>query len=432
MAKVFQEIKTKKLRQILNNEKVQIIDIRPSEAYNGWKLKNENRGGHIIDARSFPYKWFSCANWIDIVKRKELSSEQKTIIYGYENDLSYKAAEKFKEAGYTNINIYTGFVDEWAFDEHLPMQNISRCNHLVYAEWLKELIETKAAPEYHNNKFVICHVHYRNPFDYKQGHIPEAVSVDTNTLESPKTWNRCSPEELKETLESLGIDKDTTVILYGHFADPDNKDLYPGSKAGDIGSMRAAAIMLYAGIEDVRVLNGGLQSWVDAGFEISTDIAAPNPVKDFGAEIPVHPEYFIDTPEAEEYIKSPNKNLVCVRSWPEYIGEVSGYNYIEKKGRIPGAVFSDCGTDAYHMERYRNIDHTMREFHETERIWNEIGITPDKHNAFYCGTGWRGSEAFLNAWLMGWPNVSVYDGGWFEWSNLDKPFKTGIPKNDRP
>ncbi len=37
-------------------------------------------------------------------------------------------------------------------------------------------------------------------------------------------------------------------------------------------------------------------------------------------------------------IKSETADIVCVRSWPEYIGEVSGYNYIEKKGRIPGAM----------------------------------------------------------------------------------------------
>ncbi len=36
--------------------------------------------------------------------------------------------------------------------------------------------------------------------------------------------------------------------------------------------------------------------------------------------------------------------------------------------------------------------------------------------AFYCGTGWRASETFFYAYLMDWPNVSVYDGGWFEWS----------------
>lgn len=29
---------------------------------------------------------------------------------------------------------------------------------------------------------------------------------------------------------------------------------------------------------------------------------------------------------------------------------------------------------------------------------------------------WRASLDFYYAWLMGWENISVYDGGWFEWS----------------
>jgi thiosulfate/3-mercaptopyruvate sulfurtransferase len=127
-------------------------------------------------------------------------------------------------------------------------------------------------------------------------------------------------------------------------------------------------------------------------------------------------------------LQASDKNLVCIRSWSEFTGEVSGYNYIKKKGRIPGAVFANCGSDAYHMENYRNLDHTTREYHEIERMWAEAGIGPDKHNAFYCGTGWRGSEAFFNAWLMGWPRVSVFDGGWFEWSNdHENPYETGVP-----
>lgn len=185
---------------------------------------------------------------------------------------------------------------------------------------------------------------------------------------------------------------------------------------------------MFAGVKDVRVLNGGFQSWKDEGFEISYNDEPKNIINDFGKIIPENPHLAVDTPEAKELIKSPKAELVCVRSYPEYIGEVSGYNYIEKKGRIPGAVFADCGSDAYHMENYRNLDHTTREFNEIVDNWKKDGITPDKHLAFYCGTGWRGSEAWFNAWLMGWPNVSVYDGGWFEWSNdPDNPTETGTP-----
>ncbi|MCK9422050.1 MAG: L-histidine N(alpha)-methyltransferase [Bacteroidales bacterium] len=82
------------------------------------------------------------------------------------------------------------------------------------------------------------------------------------------------------------------------------------------------------------------------------------------------------------------------------------------------------------MENYRNVDQTSREYHEIAENWIKSGITPDKHLAFYCGTGWRGSEAWFNAWLMGWPRVSVYDGGWFEWSSdPDNPVETGIPEH---
>jgi thiosulfate/3-mercaptopyruvate sulfurtransferase len=210
---------------------------------------------------------------------------------------------------------------------------------------------------------------------------------------------------------------------------PDNADDFPGSAAGHIGAIRNAMIMIYAGVKDVRVLNGGFQSWIDAGFEIATDDVPKNRVTDFGVEIPANPEIIVDIDVAKEMIKSDNAELVCVRSWPEYIGEVSGYNYIEKKGHIPGAIFGNCGSDAYHMENYRNVDHTTREAQEVEAIWRKVGITPDKHLAFYCGTGWRGSEAWFNAWLMGWPNVSVFDGGWFEWSNdPSNPYETGIPE----
>jgi len=120
--------------------------------------------------------------------------------------------------------------------------------------------------------------------------------------------------------------------------------------------------------------------------------------------------------------------LVSIRSWQEFIGERSGYHYIEKKGRIPGAIFGNCGSDAYHMENYRNFDHTMRECHEIAEAWAQEGITPDKKLAFYCGTGWRGSEAFMNAYLMGWPDIAVYDGGWFEWSSdTGNPVESGLP-----
>ena len=422
---------TKDLLARLNMEKVKAVDVRPVEAYNGWKLNNEARGGHIAGAKSLPKKWLKYIDWIEIVRHKNILPENEIIVYGYLPEETKQVAERFLKSGYNNIGVYNDFLNDWVTNADLPMQKLERYRNLVSATWVNELISGKQPAEYQNDDFVIAHSHYRNRDAYLSGHIPGAIDIDTNALEAEDTWNRRSPDQLKKALEAHGITANTTVILYGKYMDPDNDDEFPGSAAGDIGAIRNAFIMMYAGVKDVRILNGGFQSWQDAGFETSFADEAKRKVADFGASIPQKPELVVDTPEAKAMIASPDAELVCVRSWPEYIGEVSGYNYIEAKGRIPGAVFADCGSDAYHMENYRNVDHTTREFHETVEIWAANGISPDKHLAFYCGTGWRGSEAWFNAWLMGWPRVSVYDGGWFEWSNDPKnPFETGVPEEN--
>jgi thiosulfate/3-mercaptopyruvate sulfurtransferase len=427
----FDYITTEDLLKRLDDPTVQIIDVRPVEFYNGWKKFNEKRGGHVKNARSLPVKWTNYIDWLEIVQAKNIEPDHELIIYSYSKLESEKVAQRFSRVGYSNIKIFEGFVNEWSNSDTLPMNYLPRYKNLVYAEWLKELIESGNAPEYDNDRFVICHGHYRNQEDYEIGHIPSAISLDTLLLESPVTWNRRTPEEIKKTLEKLGITHDTTVILYGRFSFPDNDDPFPGSSAGHLGSIRCAFIMLYAGVKDVRILNGGIQSWQDAGYELSMEKKIPKPIQDFGIKIPASPEYATDIPQAKEILASDMANLVSVRSWPEFIGKVSGYNYIEKKGRIQGAVFGNCGSDAYHMENYRNLDHTSREYQEIIKNWEEVGITRDKNNAFYCGTGWRGSEAFFNAWLMGWPKISVFDGGWFEWSNDDSnPFETGDPNKN--
>jgi thiosulfate/3-mercaptopyruvate sulfurtransferase len=428
MPQNFQEITTASLFKIYDSQNVKLIDIRSVDAYNGWALHNELRGGHIKGAKSLPFKWTNYMDWIEMVRFKNVLPENEIVIYGYDSSEIQKVAERFNKSGYQKVSIYYHFIDEWANNPNLPMDHLKRYKNLVSANWVNKLISGEKPQHYNNRKFVLVHSHYRYRDAYLTGHIPGAIDMDTLALEAPETWNRRSPSALKQALEQHGITADTTVVLYGKYMDPDNADDFPGSAAGDIGAIRNAFIMLYAGVKDVRVLNGGFQSWKDAGYEISTFDEPKKPVSEFGAIIPAKPELAVDTPEAKEIIASPIAELVCVRSYPEYIGQVSGYNYIEPKGRIPGAVFADCGSDAYHMENYRNFDHTTREYHEIAEIWINNGITPDKQLAFYCGTGWRGSEAWFNAWLMGWPKVSVYDGGWFEWSaNPNNPFETGVP-----
>ncbi len=421
-------ISTQELQKAQKENHIKIIDVRPVDAYNGWKFRNEARGGHIQGAICLDAKWAKYIDWIEIVRNKGLHLKDELVIYGYAADEMDTVAKMFYAAGYQNILLYHDFLTEWVPDANFPMEHLPRFKNLVPAQWLKDALDNKSPEFLEGENLVICHAHYQNPGDYHAGHIPGAIALDTNWLESEETWNRRSPEELKLVLERNGISQKSTVVVYGRFAAPKNDDPFPGSSAGHLGAMRCAFILLYAGVKDVKILNGGLQSWEDAGFEITKKKTEPEPVPAFGAKIPGRPELAVDVPEAKEILKSDDANLVSIRSWREFIGEVSGYNYIEKTGRIPGAVFGNCGSDAYHMENYRHLDHTMRAFPETAEIWEDAGITPDKRNAFYCGTGWRGSEAFLNAWLMGWPRVAVFDGGWFEWSNdPDNPIEKGEP-----
>ena len=422
-------VTTPTLIKKLKDNNIKLIDTRPVDAYNGWKFMNEVRGGHIKGAKSLPYKWTRYMDWIEMVRHKNIQPSDEIVIYGYYKNEIEAVADYFTKFGFKNVSVYLNFMDEWVTNDDLPMEHLDRFRNLVSAQWVNNLISGEKPEHYHNNRYKVIHAHYRNRDAYLSGHIPGAIDMDTLAVEAPETWNRRSPEELKRALAQHGITSDTTVVVYGKFMYPDNNDPFPGSAAGDIGAIRIAFIMLYAGVRDVRVLNGGFQSWTDEGFDTSFTDEPKIAVPDFVSEIPQHPELAVDTPGAKEMLAARDAELVCVRSWPEFIGEVSGYNYIEPKGRIPGAVFANCGSDAYHMENYRNFDHTTREFHEIADIWINNGITPDKHLAFYCGTGWRGSEAWFNAWLMGWPNVSVYDGGWFEWSaDPSNPFETGIPE----
>jgi molybdopterin synthase sulfurtransferase len=187
-------------------------------------------------------------------------------------------------------------------------------------------------------------------------------------------------------------------------------------------------IMRYCGVDDIRLLDGGYDAWARAANPLETTLREPTRVASFGVQIPLRPEVIVDIDEAKQILSDrQSAALVSVRTWNEHIGEVSGYNYIGPAGRIAGDIWGNCGSDAYHMQHYRTVDNTMRAYPEIAANWAEAGITADKWVAFYCGTGWRASETWFYAYLMGWQRIAVYDGGWFEWSKdpLNNPIEVG-------
>lgn len=409
-----------------------VVDVRPMAAYNGWPLRNEVRGGHIAGAVPFPVSWFSAMESderIPLLNSKGIAPDKNLILYGYDSDDARTAASRLIELGYASLRIFEDGLPAWAADPDKPMDRLPRYRKLVHPEWLARLLRGEDSFEYGGGSFIVAHTSFDNRDDYNAGHIAGAISLNTLFLEEPEHWNRRNPDELERALLSNGITRDTTVVLYGRTGNPSMQDPHPGRFAGQIAAMRAALLLMYAGVRDVRVLDGGLNAWLSAGYEATSDPTAPKPVEKFGSPIPARPEYIIDIKQAKEYLADQMSELVCMRSWPEFIGEKSGYHYIGPRGRIPGAVFGNCGSDAYHMQNYRNVDNTMLCYSEIASKWREVGIIPGKRIAFYCGTGWRASEAFFYAYLLGWERVAVYDGGWYEWSiDEGNPVETGIPE----
>jgi thiosulfate/3-mercaptopyruvate sulfurtransferase len=78
------EVSAKYLLSLLGKTEYKIIDVRPVDAYNGWRLKNETRGGHIPHSKSLPVKWLNYVDWIEIVRYKNILPEDTVIVYGYD------------------------------------------------------------------------------------------------------------------------------------------------------------------------------------------------------------------------------------------------------------------------------------------------------------------------------------------------------------
>jgi len=239
---------------------------------------------------------------------------------------------------------------------------------------------------------------------FEQQHIPGAAYLDTASLESPPLFNKTDDGALLATLLAHGIRHDSTVILYGR---------------SQLAAARAAHLLLYAGVADVRLLDGGFAAWRALALPCASGPArgAP-PASAFGAPFPARPEFMLNLPQAAQLAGREDAALASIRTWSEFSGATSGYHYIDARGDISGARWGRAGRegDINSMSEYQLADGRMRPAIEIAAMWRASGIHDGLHVGFYCGTGWRASLAFFYAWLMGWERIAVYDGGWYEWS----------------
>jgi 3-mercaptopyruvate sulfurtransferase SseA len=283
-------------------------------------------------------------------------------------------------------------------------RDLVRWQQLVNVAWLAAWLAREPVAAAPTGEWRLLEVGCDADPDFLTGHVPGAGYLDTTELEQLPFWNKVPDADLLHCLLHHGIRHDTTVLLYSRSA---------------IAAARAAHLMLYAGVRDVRLLDGGFAAWRQAGHPLCT--APPRTAavaSGFGASFPANPTYLLDTPRAKVLLQQSDGALVSIRTWNEFMGKTSGYSYIPAVGDIAGARWGHAGkgSDVNSMSDFQHADGTMRTAREIAAVWAGAGIRADQQVAFYCGTGWRASLAFFYAWLMGWERISVYDGGWFEWS----------------
>ena len=284
--------------------------------------------------------------------------------------------------------------------------------HLVSPVWLEALITGRTVAAAPADGWQLLEVACDGMLPFLDGHIPAARYLDTRQFEQLPFWNALPDAQLQSALAHAGIHSGSSVILYGR---------------NPLAAARLAHLMLYAGVGDVRLLDGGFHAWCAAGFALQrgepdlTGLDAPEskPLAAWPGAFPANPGYKIDTAQARALSTTPGCALVSIRSRAEFMGDTSGYEYITARGEIAGALWGHAGSDGdvNNMGSYQDNDGRMRPAAEIERMWNAAGIGRGMPVAFYCGTGWRASLAFFYAWLMGWEHISVYDGGWMEWSS---------------
>lgn len=419
-------ISTKTLQADIGKKDWVILDTRENDAFNGWKLDGVKRGGHIKGATDFSASWLKVTakdkdkTLLATLKAKGITADKNVVLYDANGKDSQAVADYLVKNGIKHLYKYD--VNEWASDEKLAMESYPNYQTLVPASWIKDLVDGKTPETFKGGSYKIFEVSWgdetKSPDYLKTGHIKSASHINTDDVEEGPLWNKLSDDKLTKFAQNSGITANTTVVLYG---------------TDSMGAYRVAAILKYMGVKDVRVLNGGLAKWQSAGYSLEKTSNKKIPVASFGAAVPANKAYIVDLPQAKEILADKKgSKLVDTRSWNEFIGKTSGYDYIKPMGRPAGSVWGHSGTDSSSLQDFRNIDNTMRNGNEILSMWKEWGITPSQRLSFYCGTGWRASEVLTYADVMGLKNISLYDGGWNEWSgntgNPANPIETGDPK----
>lgn len=282
---------------------------------------------------------------------------------------------------------------------------------------------------------VVLHAEWANgepPASYLGGHIPGASHFDTDWLESgyPR-WLLLDVTVLRQRFSAWGIRGDDTIVVYAEAYD---------------AACRLWWVLRYCGALDVRVLAGGLAAWRAAELPVESAVAASSAINSIAnardglqtrpaAQRSVPPNdaqpragELINTGELRALLGHADTVLIDVRTRDEFVGHISGYDYLDRAGRIPGAIHAA-------IEPLNDLLDAW-DFAGIAAYWHNCGVPlpaidalggdparalPNRHAAreqatiFYCGSGWRSSIAMFCAACLGIV-ARNYSDGWCAWS----------------
>jgi thiosulfate/3-mercaptopyruvate sulfurtransferase len=293
------------------------------------------------------------------------------------------------------------------FDISAKIAEYAHPESLVSVEWLRNNLQSPGLVVVESDEDVLL---------YDVGHIAQAVKIDWHTdLNDSVTRDYVDGNGFKALMQRSGISRDTTVVIYG-----DKSNWW---------AAYALWVFKLFGHPDVRLLDGGRQAWIDAGLEVTRDVAEVTPSE--------YPEIARDDVSIrafrDDVLAHFGNPFVDIRSPQEYSGERTHMpDYPQegalRAGHIPTAVSVPWG-------RAVNEDQTFKTRLQLEEIYqNEKGFGSDQSVITYCRIGERSSHSwFVLKYLLGFSDVRNYDGSWTEWGNLvGVPIHKGADVGERP
>lgn len=225
---------------------------------------------------------------------------------------------------------------------------------------------------------------------FREGHLPNAHSFSwedhTRNDERGVPYQPWPPEELASAFAAMGMTESSAVVVYG---DADK------SWGGEGWTCWVLEWLGHQG--PVRLLDGGIESWTEAGMKLETTEQSAAP-----AHYAVHLRAPIDVPLTELRANAESFCLIDTRSDAEWA-----------LGRIPGAIHIPW--DEFHQ----GDDRRPVSGQELRALLREHGVSLDRPVVYYCAGGIRSAYAWLVHELSGLPPARNYEGGMEEWKRVN-------------